>query len=113
MHALDRVARVEQVGLPGARAAAAHVHPTDDAVGSGQHDRRAGQPAVAAPGGVADADAGHVGEGVGRTRADSGHAVVPVRKRRAASAYTRAQRTMSATSTNSSAWWAIHLPPGP
>ena len=47
VHPLDQVARVQQVGLAGARAAAAHVDSGNGAVVGGQDHRGTAQPAVA------------------------------------------------------------------
>ena len=114
--AIDEVDRVQRLGLPGARSPAADVDAADRPRWW-EHDRGAGQPAAPAPLVVADMDAGDVGEVVvragQRARREAHRRVPPPRKRRAASTYTLACSTMSATSTNSSAWWAIHLPPGP
>src|SRR5690606_17155446 len=82
----------------------------DHAAVRGQHDGGAGAVPAGGPVVVADAQAGHVQQGVG---VPGPHDRVRVRNRLAASANTRVQRTISSTSTYSSAWWAIHLPPGP
>src|SRR5215218_4106885 len=105
MHPVDEVPWLEDVGLPGTRAAATHVHPGYRAARRGHDHGHAGQPAVADALMVPYPQAGDSREAV--------HPSPPVRNSRAASAYTRVQRTISATSTYSSAWWAIHLPPGP
>ena len=59
----DQVARVEQVGLAGARPTTAHVDPADRA-GRRHDDGHPGQPARLVTGGVADAHAGDVGDRV-------------------------------------------------
>ncbi len=117
----DEVDRVEQIGLARAGGAASEVDAADRARWR-QHHRRAGEPSPSAPLEVADVDACDVGEVVvwpdhcvpghaGRlalprwrslARTVAVHAS-PSRKRRAASTYTLACSTMSATSTYSSA----------
>ncbi len=59
------VPRGQQVRLPGAGCAPAHLDPTDGSRGR-HHDGDAGQPSAILPGGVADPDARHVGDGVRR-----------------------------------------------
>ncbi len=111
--ALDDVDRVERVGLTRPGPAAAHVDAADRSRRRQDHGR-AGEPAAAGALVVADRHAGDIGEVVVRTRRhDGGHRCTGSRKRSAAATYTLACSTRSATSTNSSAWWAIHLPPGP
>ena len=56
VHLLDQRPRIEQVGLPGARGAAADVHATDGAA-LAEHHRGAGQPALAVGGVVSDGEA--------------------------------------------------------
>ena len=55
---VDQVARVEQVGLAGARPATAYVDAGHRALGRRQHDGDAAEPAVADALGLADPDAG-------------------------------------------------------
>src|SRR5699024_9390348 len=60
--------RVQQVGLPGAWSATAHVDPTDGALGRGQHDRGPGQPTVTATLVLTHPHSGDVHDRVGRSR---------------------------------------------
>ena len=83
LHALDEVARVEQVGLAGARSATTHVDTADRSGDRREHHGRPGQPAVADPLVVPHADALDVDEAVRRSRP---HDDAPVRNRRAVSA---------------------------
>ena len=68
LDALDEVARVERVGLPGAGAAAAYVDGRDGTALGCQDDGGAGQAAAAGALGVADPEAEDVGQGVLRPR---------------------------------------------
>jgi hypothetical protein len=69
--ALDEVTRIEQVGLAGARPAAAHVDPGDRTLRRREHDRGAGQRPVSAQRGMPDPQPSDVREGVSLT--DPGH----------------------------------------
>ena len=62
--ALHQRARLQGVGLPGARAAAAHVDGRQRAALRRQHHRRARQPPVAHPLGVSHQQAAHIRHGV-------------------------------------------------
>src|SRR3546814_296379 len=65
---LHEVARVEQVGLPRAGTAATYVDAGDGALGRGEDDGGAAEPALVGAFGLADADAGDVSDAVGGHR---------------------------------------------
>ena len=104
---LDHAFRLKQRQFAGAGAAAAQIDRGDRGIG-GQDDGDA-----AAHGrvfGVADRNAGDVGDGVAPARL---HGVDPFSKSSAAAAMILALATISSISMYSSGWWASSRIPGP
>ena len=65
VHAVDHVARVEQVGLTGSGAAAAHVDTGHSTAGWSEHHCRSGEPAVTPAARLPDLQPGDIREAVG------------------------------------------------
>ena len=65
VHALDEIARIEGIGLPGARATAAHIDGGDRAAFGSQHDGCSGQPSASGALRMPDTQPGYVCQRVG------------------------------------------------
>ncbi|GDY44888.1 hypothetical protein SANT12839_057700 [Streptomyces antimycoticus] len=65
--ALDQIARIEGIGLPGTGTTAAHIDRGDRTALGGQHHGRPGQPTAAGPLGMAHPQSTDIREAVGRT----------------------------------------------